>query len=103
RYFDRVSRPEQLASALLNAMRVLTDPAETGAVTLDLPQDVQAEAFDWPGELFAPRTWRISRAQADPADIAAAAEIVRSAERPMLVGGGGGHYAQAGGGVRGVR
>ena len=95
RYFDRVNRPEQLPSALLNAMRVLTDPAETGAVTLALPQDVQAEAFDWPAKLFAPRTWRISRAQADPADIAVAAEVIRSAMRPMVVAGGGVHYSEA--------
>jgi 3D-(3,5/4)-trihydroxycyclohexane-1,2-dione acylhydrolase (decyclizing) len=95
RYFDRVSRPEQLASALLNAMRVLTDPAETGAVALSLPQDVQAEAFDWPVELFEPRVWRVSRAQPDPADVAAAAEAVRSARRPIVVAGGGVHYAQA--------
>src|SRR3954454_1928868 len=57
RYFDRVNRAEQLPSALLQATRVLTDPAETGAVTLALPQDVQAEAHDWPVELFAGRTW----------------------------------------------
>jgi len=95
KYFDRVHRPEQLASTLLNAMRVLTDPAETGAVTIALPQDVQAEACDWPAELFAPRTWRISRAQPDPDDIASAAEVIRSAKRPMVVAGGGVHYAQA--------
>jgi 3D-(3,5/4)-trihydroxycyclohexane-1,2-dione acylhydrolase (decyclizing) len=95
RYFDRVNRPEQLASALLGGMRVLTDPAETGAVTIALPQDVQAEAHDWPVELFAPRTWRISRAQPDPADIAAAAEVIRSAKRPMVVAGGGVHYSGA--------
>jgi len=59
RFFDRVWRPEQLPSALLGAMRVLTDPAETGAVTIALPQDVQAEAYDWPDELFAPRVWHI--------------------------------------------
>ncbi|HEY0400928.1 MAG TPA: thiamine pyrophosphate-binding protein, partial [Blastococcus sp.] len=61
RYFDRVWRPEQLPGALLGAMRVLTDPAETGAVTLCFPQDVQAEAFDWPVELFAERTWHVAR------------------------------------------
>ncbi len=61
RFFDRVSRPEQLPSALLGAMRVLTDPVETGAVTIALPQDVQAEAFDWPVELFAERTWHVAR------------------------------------------
>src|SRR5699024_6985726 len=61
RYFDRISRPEQLIPAALQAMRVLTDPAETGAVTLSLPQDVQAEAFDWPLEFFRERTWRVAR------------------------------------------
>ena len=60
-FFDRVWRPEQLPSALLGAMRVLTDPAETGAVTIALPQDVQAEAFDWPDELFARRVWHVAR------------------------------------------
>ncbi|MEP6650295.1 MAG: 3D-(3,5/4)-trihydroxycyclohexane-1,2-dione acylhydrolase (decyclizing) [Lapillicoccus sp.] len=95
RYFDRVNRPEQLASALLNAMRVLTDPADTGAVTLSLPQDVQAEAHDWPVELFEPRVWRMSRAQPDPADIAEAAAVIGSARRPMIVAGGGVHYSGA--------
>src|SRR6202042_3057351 len=66
RYFDRVWRPEQLPSALLAAMRVLTDPAETGAVTLALPQDVQAEAYDWPVELFRERVWHIPRPQPEP-------------------------------------
>lgn len=61
RFFDRVQRPEQLPDALLGAMRVLSDPAETGAVTVCLPQDVQTEAFDWPEELFAPRTWHVDR------------------------------------------
>ena len=95
RYFDRITRPEQLPSALLQAMRVLTDPVETGAVTIALPQDVQAEAHDWPVELFSPRTWRIGRPQADPADLADAARVIRSAKRPMVVAGGGVHYAQA--------
>src|SRR5262249_752714 len=61
RFFDRVWRPEQLPAALLGAMRVLTDPADTGAVTLALPQDVQAQAYDWPDELFAPRVWHVPR------------------------------------------
>src|SRR6476469_2112551 len=73
RFFDRVSRPEQLASALLGAMRVLTDPVETGAVTLALPQDVQAEAFDFPVALFAERVWHVARTPAEPARIVAAA------------------------------
>ncbi|MHA6619569.1 3D-(3,5/4)-trihydroxycyclohexane-1,2-dione acylhydrolase (decyclizing) [Pseudonocardia sp. DLS-67] len=95
RFFDRVWRPEQLPSALLGAMRVLTDPAETGAVTIALPQDVQAEAFDWPEELFAPRVWHIPRAVPDPAALARAAELIRSAERPLVVAGGGVHYSEA--------
>ncbi len=66
KYWDRINRPEQLPSALLAAMRVLTDPAETGAVTLALPQDVQAEAFDWPDELFARRVWRIPAPSPSP-------------------------------------
>jgi len=61
RFWDRINRPEQLPSALLAAMRVLTDPAETGAVTLALPQDVQAEAHDWPEQLFTERTWYVPR------------------------------------------
>ncbi|MEE4542270.1 3D-(3,5/4)-trihydroxycyclohexane-1,2-dione acylhydrolase (decyclizing) [Streptomyces sp. V4-01] len=95
RFFDRVTRPEQLPSALLGAMRVLTDPVETGAATIALPQDVQAEAFDWPVELFAPRTWHIARPPAETARIAAAAGLVRAARRPMLVAGGGVHYSGA--------
>ncbi len=95
RYFDRVNRAEQLPSALLSAMRVLTDPAETGAVTVALPQDVQAEAYDWPVELFADRTWHVARPPAEPARIAAAAEVIRSARRPMVVAGGGVHYSGA--------
>ena len=95
RYFDRVTRAEQLPSALLNAMRVLTDPVETGAVTLALPQDVQAEALDWPVELFAERTWHVARPPAEPSRIQAAAEVIRSARRPMLVAGGGVHYSGA--------
>src|SRR3954451_15233403 len=95
RYFDRVWRPEQLPSALLRAMRVLTDPAETGAVTLALPQDVQAEAHDWPVDLFADRTWHVARPPAERAVVAAAAQILRGARRPMIVAGGGVHYSGA--------
>ncbi|MEJ7834490.1 MAG: 3D-(3,5/4)-trihydroxycyclohexane-1,2-dione acylhydrolase (decyclizing) [Nocardioides sp.] len=95
RHFDRVTRPEQLPSALLSAMRVLTDPAETGAVTLSLPQDVQAEANDWPVELFAERTWHVARPPAEASRIAAAAEVIRAARRPMIVAGGGVHYSGA--------
>ncbi|SNR97571.1 3D-(3,5/4)-trihydroxycyclohexane-1,2-dione hydrolase [Streptosporangium subroseum] len=95
RFFDRVNRPEQLPSALLGAMRVLTDPVETGAVTMALPQDVQAEAFDWPVELFAERVWRVGRPLPEAIDITDAAALIRSARRPFVVAGGGVHYSGA--------
>jgi 3D-(3,5/4)-trihydroxycyclohexane-1,2-dione acylhydrolase (decyclizing) len=95
RFFDRVNRPEQLPSALLAAMRVLTDPAETGAVTIALPQDVQAEAHDWPVELFRRRVWHVPRPVPEPSAVARAAEIIRSARRPLVVAGGGVLYSQA--------
>lgn len=95
RFYDEVRRPEQLPSILLSAMRVLTDPVETGAVTISLPQDVQAEAFDWPLELFAERTWHVARPPAEPSRIEQAAEIIRSARRPMIVAGGGVHHSGA--------
>ena len=95
RYFDRISRPEQLVPAMLNAMRVLTDPVATGAVTIALPQDVQAEAFDYPDSFFARRVWRIGRAHADPRDLAEAAEAIRGWKRPLIVAGGGVHYSDA--------
>src|SRR5262252_9042648 len=82
RYFDRIWRPEQLPSALLGAVRVLTDPAETGAVTLALPQDVQAEAYEWPAELFAPRVWHVPRPVPEPAALARAVAAIRAARRP---------------------
>src|SRR5207342_2623209 len=85
KFFDRVWRPEQLPAAVLGAMRVLTDPAETGAVTIALPQDVQAEAYDWPEELFAKRVWHIARPVPEPAALERAAAIIRSAERPLVV------------------
>jgi 3D-(3,5/4)-trihydroxycyclohexane-1,2-dione acylhydrolase (decyclizing) len=95
RFFDRVWRPEQLPAALLGAMRVLTDPAETGAVTIALPQDVQAEAHDWPEELFAKRVWHIPRPLPEPAALARAVAAIRSARRPLLIAGGGVHYSEA--------
>ncbi|MCO5967430.1 3D-(3,5/4)-trihydroxycyclohexane-1,2-dione acylhydrolase (decyclizing) [Actinoallomurus soli] len=97
RYWDRIDRPEQLPSALLAAMRVLTDPAETGAVTLALPQDVQAEAYDWPEELFARRVWHVPRPVPEPAQLARAVEALRGAERPLVVAGGGVTYSDAAG------
>ncbi len=95
RFFDRVWRPEQLPSALLQAMRVLTDPAETGAVTLCLPQDVQAEAFDYPNELFEERVWHVGRPAPEAGALRRAAETIRSARRPLIVAGGGVIYAEA--------
>jgi 3D-(3,5/4)-trihydroxycyclohexane-1,2-dione acylhydrolase (decyclizing) len=95
RYFDRVWRPEQLPGALLGAMRVLTDPAETGAVTLCFPQDVQAEAFDWPVDLFAERTWHVGRPVLEAAALQRAVEVIRSARSPLVVAGGGVIYADA--------
>lgn len=95
RFFDRIWRPEQLIPSLLAAMRVLTDPAETGAVTLCLPQDVQAEAHDWPVELFAERTWHVGRPVPEPAALDRALEVIRSARRPVVIAGGGAIYSEA--------
>jgi 3D-(3,5/4)-trihydroxycyclohexane-1,2-dione acylhydrolase (decyclizing) len=95
RYWDRINRPEQLPAALLAAMRVLTDPAETGAVTLALPQDVQAEAHDWPDDLFARRVWHVARQPAEEAALARALDVVRASRRPLIVAGGGVVYAEA--------
>jgi len=95
RYFDRITRPEALIPSALNAIRVLTDPVETGAVTLALPQDVQAEAHDWPDEFFAERTWVVRRPGADPAELAEAVRAIRSARRPLVIAGGGVHHSRA--------
>ncbi|MCM4079674.1 3D-(3,5/4)-trihydroxycyclohexane-1,2-dione acylhydrolase (decyclizing) [Paractinoplanes hotanensis] len=95
RFFDRVWRPEQLPSALLGAMRVLTDPAETGAVTVCLPQDLQAEAYDFPDALFDRRVWHVARPLAEPAFVSRAAAVLRSARRPLIIAGGGAVYSEA--------
>jgi len=95
RYWDRVNRPEQLVAALLEAMRVLTSPAETGAVTLALPQDVQAEAFDYPARLFEKRVWTIPRLRPDAELLAAAARVVSQARAPLIIAGGGVLYSAA--------
>jgi 3D-(3,5/4)-trihydroxycyclohexane-1,2-dione acylhydrolase (decyclizing) len=95
RFFDRVDRPEQLVPAALEAMRVLTDPAETGAVTLALPEDVQTEAVEVPAAFLEPRTWTVWRRPPAPDALARAAELVRGARRPLIVAGGGVIYAEA--------
>jgi 3D-(3,5/4)-trihydroxycyclohexane-1,2-dione acylhydrolase (decyclizing) len=95
RFFERVWRPEMLPQALMGAMRVLTDQAETGAVTIALPQDVQAEAWDWPVEMFARRVWHIGRPLPEPAALARAVEVLRTARRPLIVAGGGVIYSEA--------
>ncbi|MEV0945942.1 3D-(3,5/4)-trihydroxycyclohexane-1,2-dione acylhydrolase (decyclizing) [Rhodococcus sp. NPDC049939] len=95
RYFDRVWRPEQLPGALLGGMRVLTDPVETGAVTIAIPQDVQAEAFDWPASLFSERIWHVGRPLPERSVIERAAAIIRSSRKPLIVAGGGVIYSQA--------
>jgi 3D-(3,5/4)-trihydroxycyclohexane-1,2-dione acylhydrolase (decyclizing) len=95
KFWTRVERPEQLVPALLAAMRVLTDPAETGAVTLALPQDVQAEAFDFADELFERRVWRVRRPVPEPEVLAEAAALLNGAARPLIVSGGGTIYAEA--------
>ena len=95
RYFDRVQRPEQLFSALMNGMRVLMDPVETGAVTISLPQDVQAERIEVPEAFLAPREWRIRRPDPEDVDLTAAVEAIRDAKQPLIIAGGGVHYAFA--------
>ncbi|MBI2913194.1 MAG: 3D-(3,5/4)-trihydroxycyclohexane-1,2-dione acylhydrolase (decyclizing), partial [Chloroflexi bacterium] len=95
RYWDRIVRPDQLITALPEAMRVLTSPAETGAVTLALPQDVQTEAFDYPAALFERRVWRIARPRPDSALLQRAVEWVRASQRPLIIAGGGSGYSEA--------
>ncbi|KPC84956.1 3D-(3,5/4)-trihydroxycyclohexane-1,2-dione acylhydrolase (decyclizing) [Streptomyces sp. NRRL S-4] len=95
RYFDRITRPEALIPAALQAMRTLADPADTGAVTLALPQDVQAEAYDWPAEFFATRVWNVRRPAPDRHELEQAVRAVRSARRPLIVAGGGVHHSAA--------
>jgi 3D-(3,5/4)-trihydroxycyclohexane-1,2-dione acylhydrolase (decyclizing) len=95
KYWDRVNRPEQLIPAALAAMRVLTNQAETGAVTLALPQDVQAEAYDFPEKFFHKRVWRIGRPLPDSSTLDRATELIRGSLRPMVVAGGGVIYSEA--------
>ena len=95
RFFDRITRPEQLLTALPQAMRVLTSPVDTGAVVISLPQDIQSHAYDFPVEFFEPRDWKIRRPLPDPDEIAQVAALIREASRPVLIAGGGIHYSDA--------
>ena len=94
RFFDRILRPEQLLTALPEAMRVLTDPADTGAVTISLPQDLQAHAYDFPAHFFDKRVWRIERRPPATQRIAEAVELLKAARRPVIIAGGGVHYSE---------
>src|SRR4051795_6982693 len=95
RFFDRINRPEQLLTALPAALRVLTDPVDTGAVVLSLPQDVQSHAFDFPAEFFAERDWVIRRPIADPDEVQAVARLLAAARKPIIIAGGGVIYSDA--------
>jgi 3D-(3,5/4)-trihydroxycyclohexane-1,2-dione acylhydrolase (decyclizing) len=95
RFFDRITRPEQLLTALPAAMRVLTDPAAAGAVVIALPQDIQAHAYDWPAGFLAERDWIIRRPQPDPAEVDAVLAMLATAERPLIIAGGGVIYSGA--------
>jgi 3D-(3,5/4)-trihydroxycyclohexane-1,2-dione acylhydrolase (decyclizing) len=95
RYWDRIYRPEQIITSLPEVMRVLTSPANTGAVTLALPQDVQAEAYEFPAELFKRRTWYIPRPSADRFLFAQAVQAIRGSQRPLIIAGGGVLYSEA--------
>ncbi|MBV7329084.1 3D-(3,5/4)-trihydroxycyclohexane-1,2-dione acylhydrolase (decyclizing) [Chloroflexi bacterium TSY] len=95
RYWDRINRPDQLVTSLMEAMRVLTSPADTGAVTLAIPQDVQTEAWDYPSALFDKRVWRIPRNRPDAGELQRAAEAIRAAKKPMIIAGGGVLYSEA--------
>lgn len=95
RYFDRITRPEQLLTALPRAMAVLTDPVECGPVTLAFCQDVQAEAYDWPENFFVQKTWKQVRPRADLDQIDAAIAAIKAAKKPLIIAGGGVHYADA--------
>ncbi len=95
RYWDRINRPDQLPCSVVEAMRVLTSPAQTGAVTLALPQDVQSEAWDYPAEMFEKRVWHIARPEPERSMVSRAAEMIRAAKRPLIVAGGGVIYSEA--------
>jgi len=95
KYWDRINRPEQILFALPEVMRVLTSPAETGAVTLAIPQDVQAEAFDYPLDFFEKKTWSIARPRPDLNQLERAVEMIKKSKKPLIIAGGGAHYSDA--------
>jgi 3D-(3,5/4)-trihydroxycyclohexane-1,2-dione acylhydrolase (decyclizing) len=95
RYWDRINRPDQLLTALPEALRVLTSPTETGAVTLALPEDVQTEAYDYPVEFFRKRVWRVPRLRPDTGALRQAVEWIKASQRPLIVAGGGVIYSEA--------
>ena len=95
RYFDRITRPEQLLTALPRAFRTMTDPADCGPVTLAFCQDVQTEAYEWPAAFFADKVWRMRRVQPDPVEVEAVAKLIAGAKTPDIIAGGGVHYAKA--------
>lgn len=96
RYWDRISRPEQLMSAMINAMRVLTDTAETGAVCISMPQDVEGESYDFPEEFLQKRVHRITRLAPAPEEVEDIAKILLTAKKPLVICGGGVRYSEAG-------
>lgn len=95
RFFDRITRPEQILTALPAAMRVLVDPVQTGTVVLALPQDIQSHAYDYPVEFFAPKDWKIRRPAPDAQDVAEVAALIAAAKKPLVIAGGGVHYSSA--------
>jgi 3D-(3,5/4)-trihydroxycyclohexane-1,2-dione acylhydrolase (decyclizing) len=95
KFFDRITRPEQLLYSLPNAFRVLANPAETGAVVLALPQDVQSHAFDFPKEFFEERIWKIRRVVPDREDIGQVAKMIKDSKKPLIIAGGGINYSTA--------
>lgn len=96
RYFDRINRPEQLMSAMINAMRVLTDPADTGAVCIAMPQDVEGEAYDYPEYFFAKRVWHFDRRPITEGQVKRAVQLIQASKKPMMILGGGVRYSKAG-------
>jgi len=100
KFFDRINRPEQLLAGLPEAIRILADPAETGAVTISLPEDVQAEAYDWPAAFFERRVWQVRRPVPEPEALGRLVALLKGAERPLLIAGGGTIYSEATGELR---